>query len=306
VTRLDQAGRTGGPGQPVPMMLMDSGFPAAQLTHLLTEVPVQLLIRLNEDRVFFADPAARRPGQPGRPGRHGERFEFKAKVKLRRPDQLLVVPDSGRYGRIEVRAWHRLHQVFQRRGVFDPERYPAEEKLPIVRGTVIEVRVERLPDGRAPHRRLWLWYSGPQAPDLDVCWRAYLRRFDQEHTYRFGKSELGWTCARLRSPEQAERWTWLILAACTQLRLARYLADDLRRPWERAPTKGKGLSPHRVRRGFSHLRRLVGTPARVPKPTRPGPGRPKGSRRRPAKRHPVGANQRETDTQVRGGNRQAG
>jgi hypothetical protein len=161
LTRLEQAGRTGGPGQPVPMMLMDSGFPAAQLTHLLTEVPVQLLIRLNEDRVFFADPAARRPGQPGRPGRHGERFECKATVKLRRPDQLLVVPDSGRYGRIEVRAWHRLHQVFGRRGVFDPERYPAEEKLPIVRGTVLEVRVERLPDGRAPHRRLWLWYSGP-------------------------------------------------------------------------------------------------------------------------------------------------
>jgi hypothetical protein len=161
VARLKQAGRAGGPDQPVPLMLMDSGFPAAQLTHLLADVPAQLLIRLTEDRVFFADPAPRRPGHSGRPGRHGERFELKAKVKLRRPDQLLVVPDSGRYGRVEVRAWHRLHQVFQRRGVFDPARYPAEQKLPIVRGTVIEVRVEHLPDGRVPHRVLWLWHSGP-------------------------------------------------------------------------------------------------------------------------------------------------
>jgi hypothetical protein len=288
VARLEQAGRTGGPDRPVPMMVMDSGFPAAQLTYLLSEVPVQLLVRLNEDRVFFADPAPRRPGQVGRPGRHGERLEVKATVKLRRPDQLLIVADSGRYGRVEVRVWHRLHQVFGRRGIFDPERYPATAKLPIVRGTVIEVRVERLPDGRAPHRVLWLWHSGPDAPDLDVCWRAYLRRFDQEHTYRFGKSELGWTCARLRTPAQTERWTWLILAACTQLRLARHLTDDLRRPWERPPVAGKGLSPYRVRRGFPHIRGLLGTPARVPKPTRAGPGRPEGSRRGPAKRYPVG------------------
>src|SRR5256885_3027895 len=28
------------------------------------------------------------------------------------------------------------------------------------------------------------------------------------------------------------RWTWLILAAYTQLHLARGLADDLRRPWQ--------------------------------------------------------------------------
>ena len=34
-------------------------------------------------------------------------------------------------------------------------------------------------------------------------------------------------------PEQADRWTWLVIAAYTQLRLARQLVDDLRLPWER-------------------------------------------------------------------------
>jgi hypothetical protein len=33
------------------------------------------------------------------------------------------------------------------------------------------------------------------------CWRAFLRRFDIEHTYRFAKGTLGWTTPALRTPE---------------------------------------------------------------------------------------------------------
>ena len=40
---------------------------------------------------------------------------------------------------------------------------------------------------------------------------------------RFLKQTLGWTIPRVRHPEQADRWTWLVLAAFTQLRLARAL-----------------------------------------------------------------------------------
>ncbi len=50
----------------------------------------------------------------------------------------------------------------------------------------------------------------------------------------------------------ADRWTWLVLAAHTQLRLARPLAQDLRRPWER-PMAPERLTPARVRRGFRNL-----------------------------------------------------
>jgi len=122
-------------------------------------------------------------------------------------------------------------------------------------------------------KTLWLWWSGPGAPDLDVCWRAYLRRFDIEHTYRFAKNALGWTTPSLRTPQQADRWTWLVLAAYTQLRLARGLVDDMRLPWER-PRDPAQLTPHRVRRGFRLLAAGIGTPARPPKSDTPGPGRP--------------------------------
>ena len=120
------------------------------------------------------------------------------------------------------------------------------------------------------------------------CWQAYLRRFDLEHTFRLWKQTLGWTAPKIRSPQAADRWTWLVIAAHTQLRLARHLAVDLRRPWER-PLPPERLTPARVRRGFRHLRAKINQPAHAPKPCHPGPGRPPGVRNRHrATRYDVG------------------
>jgi hypothetical protein len=156
-----------------------------------------------------------------------------------------------------------------------------------VAGTVIRVQVEHLPGprGRAV-KTLWLWWAGPGTPDLTLCWRAYIRRFDLEHTFRFCKQSLGWTTPRIRTPEQADRWTWLVLAAYTQLRLARSITADTRLPWERRLPTAR-LTPTRIRRGFAQLLLTLGTPASPPKPCGRSPGRPKGIRRGPAPRHPA-------------------
>jgi hypothetical protein len=157
--------------------------------------------------------------------------------------------------------------------------------LPVLRGTLIHVTVERLPDGRDPHRAMWLWHAGPGPLSLDELWRAYLARFDIEHAFKLLKGTLGLTAAKVRAPEQADRWARLLMTACAQLLLARPLAADLRRPWEKHPDPARPLTPGRVRRGFRNIRRDLGTPARVAKPTRPGPGRPKGSGKGPAPRY---------------------
>ena len=93
---------------------------------------------------------------------------------------------------------------------------------------------------------------------------AYSRRFDLEHTVRFAKQALGWAMPRRRHPAQADRWTWLVLAGHTQLRLARAIAADQRLPWER-PRPQPRLSPYRVRRGFPRLLCTLGSPAAAPK-----------------------------------------
>ncbi|MEW1914129.1 transposase, partial [Kitasatospora sp. NPDC085895] len=172
-----------------------------------------------------------------------------------------------------------------------------EGELPIVEATLVHLSVEYLPGNRDP-KPFWLWHSDPDANahDVDRLWRIFLRRFDLEHTFRFLKQTLGLTRPRLRRPDQADRWAWLVLAAYTQLRLARPLAQDLRRPWEK-PLDSDRLTPGRVRRGYRRIRRIVGTPANPPKATcpGPGPGRPKGRPTSPTPRHPVGKNRQKKD-----------
>jgi hypothetical protein len=89
-----------------------------------------------------------------------------------------------------------------------------------------------------------------------------------EHTFRLFKQVLGWTCPQTPTPEAADRWTWLIIAAHTQLRLARPLAEDLRKPWNALPLHADSPPPGSA--GIS------GTSARRPpaRPVRRNPANP--------------------------------
>ena len=88
----------------------------------------------------------------------------------------------------------------------------------------------------------------------------FLRRFDLEHTFRFLKQTLGWTTPRIRTPEAADRWTWLLIAAYTQLRLARPLVEDRPRPWERTPATPARLLKLKLRdRLLMRVSALVGS-----------------------------------------------
>ena len=268
-------------GEAAPLFVCDAGYDPIALTVDLADAPVAILVRIRGDRVFYTDPAARAPGQMGRPRRHGARFCCSDPASWPTPEQTLEAADE-QYGRVAVAAWAGLHPKLAGRG-----RWTDYPEPPIVTGTVIRVQVEHLPGprGRAV-KTLWLWWAGSDRPDLDRCWRAYIRRFDLEHTFRFCKQALGWTTPRVRTPEQADRWTWLVLLAYSQLRLARPIAVDTRLPWERRLPAPR-LTPARIRRDFSRLLPILGTPASPPKPCGRSPGRPIGSRRGPAPRQPA-------------------
>jgi hypothetical protein len=271
-----------GAGGPVPWLVFDAGYDSAQLSLDLAEAAVAVLVRLRADRCFYHDPPPRPPGAGGRPRRHGAKFACADPTTWPAPTATHVATDD-QYGTVTVQAWSGLHPK--------QHRHPGHGSgapRPIVRGTIIRVQVQRVPARTRPPKVLWLWWAGPDGLqlDLDLAWRAYTRRFDCEHTIRFCKQTLGWTTPRVRHPEQADRWTWLVLTGYTQLRLARPVVADQRLAWERPRPPGQ-LSPYRVRRGFLRLLCTLGSPAAAPKPAGRSPGRPKHHRSGPALRHPA-------------------
>jgi hypothetical protein len=264
----------------VPIFVFDAGYDPVKLQRNLEGCPAQIVVRLHSNRVFYAEPEPPSPRPVGRPRRHGKKFDLKDPASWPQPTGEHRC-DSEDYGSVRVRCWADLHPKTRRIG----ERYGCD-RAPIVRGSVVLVEVGKLPKQTRKPKQLWLWWSGEGETNLDLIWRAYCRRFDLEHTIRFLKQTLGWTTPRFRHPEQADRWTWLVLTAYAQLRLARVWVDDRRLPWER-PQRPRLLTPTRVLRSFATLLAMVGTPAEPPKPCGRSPGRPKGSRSGPAKRYPA-------------------
>lgn len=292
VHRLGEAGQWR-PGDPPILVVFDAGYDLTRLAWLLRDVPVIVLGRLRSDRVFHLPAPSRTPGQVGRPARHGQAIDLDEPAG-HPPSAVSTVTDTARYGQAFADAWDRAHQKLQRRAGWAEHEGP----LPAVEGTLIRLVVDRLPGDRDP-KPVWLWCSAVNlnSSDVDRLWQFYLRRFDVEHTFRLFKQTLGWTKPRIRDPKAADRWTWLTIAAYTQLRLGRDLTTDLRRPWERPAAKPGRLTPARVRRGFRHMRAKLPVPASAPKPTRPGPGRPPGSRNKHVAAHPpVGKTQHRNQT----------
>lgn len=271
-------------GDPDILIVTDAGYDITRLAFVLADLPAELLGRIRSDRVLRLPAPPRRQGANGRPPKHGAEFALAKPATWSEPT-VTTTTDTTRYGKAQAAAWDRLHPLLTHRTCW----LDHDGDLPIIEGTLIRLQVEHLPGDRDP-KPVWLWSSriGATGDDVDRWWQAFLRRFDLEHTFRLFKQTLGWTAPKIRTPHTGDRFTWLIIAAYTQLRLARHLAEDLRRPWEKPAPPGR-LTPARVRRGFRNIRPKVCLPARAPQPSRPGPGRPAGSKnRQPAPHHNVG------------------
>lgn len=283
ITRLAEAGHWRD-GDPDILVIFDAGYDLTRLACLLADLPAVVLGRLRSDRVMQLAAPPRQAHTRGRPRKHGGQLALSDPGTWPAP-QATTTTMTSRYGVAVAAAWDRVHSRLTHRSAWLDHDGP----LPVIEGTLIRLQVDHLPGHRDP-KPVWLWCSaaGALPADVDRCWQAFLRRFDLEHTFRLFKQVLGWTAPKIRDPAAADRWTWLIITCHAQLRLARPLAADLRHPWERPAPPGR-LTPARVRRGFRNIRAALPRLASAPKPGKPGPGRPPGSKNRhPAPRHDVG------------------
>ena len=129
---------------------------------------------------------------------------------------------------------------------------------PLVRGTLIRLEVEHLPrPTKAPQPAVVLVVGATSHP----IWRRSGRPMSPGSRLNTPSASSSrpckWTTPKLRSPAAADRWTWLLLLAYVQLRLARDMVADVRLPWQR-PLPPERRTPARVRRGFSHAPRTAG------------------------------------------------
>ena len=265
VTRLIQAGHWR-QGDPAILIVFDAGYDVTRLAWLLADLPVEVLGRLRADRVMQLPAPPRRPGTLGRPRKHGGELALADPATWPDP-QVTTSTETSRYGMATAAAWDRVHPRLTHRAAWLDHDGP----LPVLEGTLIRLQVDHLPGDRDP-KPVWLWFSrtGATPAEVDRCWQAFLRRFDLEHTFRLFKQVLGWTAPKIRSPEAADRWTWLIIACYAQLRLARPLAADLRLPWQRPGPPGRSRPPGSAGTSGTSARQQAARPVRR-NPASPAP-----------------------------------
>jgi len=246
------------------IVLADRGYCTPTFLRACHDLGYSCLVRLKSDRRLYG------PGirlhKKGPAPKDGALFQGKRKETQAAPEALWVEQDAkGRTVRIS--SFSNLH--------FKEDR---ELLLKVVR-----VERESAKDTKRDPRVSWFVMLDDFIALQEVA-SHYCRRFSQEHCYRFLKQDLLWTQVHVRTPEQFERWSWLVVTAFNQLCLARELGQALHRPWER---QERSITPGQVRRVMPSLLVQLGTPARLCRPRGISPGRAKGFRPKPAARFPV-------------------
>jgi hypothetical protein len=233
----------------------------------LPGVPISTVTRVRSNLVFYQAPTPRQSGQRGRPRLYGARVQLNDPSSWPTPEWQ-EEDQEERGERIVRQGWSN----WLRRGIAG------------VAVHVVQVRVLRA-DGTPKYKQpLWLMVVG--ALEGEQAARLYQPRWREETWHRQAKDLFGWCRAQLGDVARQDRWTWVVLLASWQLLLARELARDCPRPWERA--SGEGVVPlARVQRDYGRILAQFGLRVAAPKPRGNAPGRRAGTRLEPKPRQPL-------------------
>jgi DDE superfamily endonuclease len=246
------------------LLLADRGYCTPEFLRACRDLGISVIIRMKSDRRLY------RPGvrlhKKGPTPKDGPVFQGKRQETHGVPEAEACEQDAkGRS--VRTSRWSNVH-------------FKKDRDLVV---KVIRVERESAKDTKRDPRVSWFVMLDEAVP-LNAVAKSYSLRFSQEHCYRFLKHDLLWTRVHVRTPEQFERWSWLVAMAFNQLCLARHLGAALHRPWE---CKERPLTPGQVRRVMPSLLMQLATPARPCQPRGKAPGRAKGFHPKPAERFAV-------------------
>jgi hypothetical protein len=236
------------------------------------------LVRVRATRTFYKRkaPVSGQRGSRGHPAWYGAAFSLQNPSTWPVPDETTTTRMTSRRGReyrVEIAAWHNL--------LMRGKRKPFPIPMHCFPFTLILIRLYNSRGELAYLRPLWLLVMGEKRNTLSLLdiHSAYNQRFDIEHFIRFGKQRLMLDGFQTPDLQHEENWWQLAHLAYLQLWVARPLAEDQPRPWERSLSAAKtpSLSPTRVQRDFGRIIRQSGTPASTPKRRGYSHGRRKGT-----------------------------
>lgn len=246
-------------------VLADRAYATPEFLRACWELGYGVIIRIKSNRKLYR-PGGVRIHKNGPTPKDGALFQGKDKQTHGEPEAVCTQQDhKGRS--IRISRFGHLH-------------FKEDRDLTV---KVIGVECESAKGTKRDPRVSWFVTLDEEIPLHQIPIR-YALRFCIEHVYRFLKQDLLWTSAHVRTPEQFERWSWLVAIAFNQLYLTRSLGQASYYPWER---KERPLTPRQVRRVMPALLSQLGTPARPCQPRGIAPGRAAGFHPKPAKRFSV-------------------
>jgi hypothetical protein len=251
----------------------------AQLTNLVD------VVRAAGNRTLYQSPSA--PDSQKRAANHpvwyGAKFDMKDESTWHPPtavDQMKSVTKKGRELTFHIQCWDDM--LMRSKDGIDMHDKPFR---------LLRVRCVDATGKPVYKRPMWLMVFGYRRNELTVIDIVddFLQRYDIEHFFRFGKQRLLMTAAQTPEVDHEENWWQIVILAYAQLWMARHLAQQTPRPWERyqQPKSTTVATPSATQRDFGRLIQQFGTPAKSPKPRGYSPGREKGAKQTPRTRQPV-------------------
>lgn len=266
----------------------DSDYSSVSYLGEVATIPNLITVaRVRSNRVFYRQPEKEEgKNKPGHPKWYGERFDLKDSKTWGKPDEVIFTTHTTRSEQtytVRIEGWYELLM----RGT---REYPMH-KYPF---SLIRIQMFNSAGELVWERPMWLMIIGERRKEISLleAWKSYLKRYDIEHFFRFGKQKLLTTAYQTPEVQYEENWWQLTQLAYVQLWLARNLAEKMPRPWERYLPRyttelDREASPTEVQRDFGRIRKEIGTPAKTSKPRGFSPGRSKGESIEKRESHPV-------------------
>mgnify|MGYP001157989291 CR=1 FL=1 len=218
------------------------------------------IFRLNSKRTIFCKPDANLNLKgKGRKKEYGSKMtlnDITSHVGHEEECQLPWQTKKGKSYHVVIKCWK--DKLVRGSRKFKSAKYPLN---------VIQVSVLDDTGKNVFKNPLWLGIFGQRRHELKLqdCFNDYRSRYDIEHFFRYGKSNLLMSSHQTPDIEHEELWWKLCLVAYYQLYLAKTLAPTLPQPWERYLPEYKNKStissPSQTQRGFDKVLKEVDTPA---------------------------------------------